>query len=354
MALWIEDENGNLNIDFLVGLVIFIGALLYLIMAIPSIFLPYQTNSVDLGSVVYRTSCLLAEDPGWYIDAGSGVNGTAWEYESTGDLIRVGLAVDKKTPDVLSRDKIMKMKSLPYVLSRDDLGLNNTMTYNYSLDIEQLLPDGTSETMLNVEDPGNPDWTSDVESIDRAILIRDGEGLYYDNQTFIIDGAPIQTTVKTSDLTVQASPCFDNTNATIRLTNFVPSDNYYSGFTVYYFVGPYYNSSAMVQAIEGNEYYLYRNGVYVDDADLETSPFNQGDSLDIIVNMRVIEDEYKPQGLNVSRILVSATPDPIMHTQLFPFPDWGSYEPYEAYNTTNPNYRYFDTKGMMTLQVWQV
>lgn len=348
MALLIDDTNGNLNIDFLVGVVIFIGAFLYLINMIPGIFLPYQTNSVDLGSVVYRTSCLLAEDPGWWINNGLGENGTDWEYESVSDLARVGLAVDKTDPDVLSQDKIYQMKALPYTLSRDDLGLNNTMTYNYSLVIRKLLPDDTTEELLNISQPS---YASNVESIDRMVLIREGEGLYYDNHSFIYGGQLVNAAGATN-LTVGRSPSFDLTNITVRLTDFVPVDGTFCGFDISYYVGPYYNSSALVTAIGGSEYYLYKNGNYMDTADLEVEPFNIGDKLDIVLNMRTIGSKYTTQGLNVSRIMLASTV--VNGMTLAPFPDVSDYETLEDYNVTNPNYRYFDTRGIMTLQVWQV
>ncbi len=351
MGLRIEDESGNLNIDFLVGVVIFIGAFLYIIGTIPGFFLPYQTNSVDLGSVVYRTSCLLAEDPGWYVDDVSGVNGTAWEYEDIAKLARVGLAVDKKTPNVLAMDKVSRMSSIPYVLSRDDLGLNNTLVYNYSLKITRFLPDDTDQVLLNISQPS---YASNVESIDRTIIIREGEGLYYDNHTFIKGGIAYVDTNATN-LSVERHPCFDQTNITVRLTNFVRSNGSYSGFAVYYYVGPYYNDPAKVEAAEGSEYYLFKNGAYMDVADLEFVPFDKGDKLDVVLNMRVIQAKYAALGLNVSRVMLSTVPTAITHQIIAAFPDISlASEVAEDYNLTNPNYRYFDDHGMMTVQVWQV
>ncbi len=171
MAGWIDDTDGNINIDFLIGLVIFLGAFMYLIVSIPGIFLPYQTNSMDLGSVVYRTSCILAEDPGWYANNELGVSGPDWESYSIADLARVGLAVDKRTPNVLSSEKIQVMGNLPYMVSRDNLGLNNTLTYNYSLKIGKILPDGNTEVLLDKSNPYTSATTGNVESIDRMVLI---------------------------------------------------------------------------------------------------------------------------------------------------------------------------------------
>ena len=84
MAGWTDDTDGNINLDFLIGLVIFLGAFMYLISAIPGIFLPYQTNSIDLGIDRLSYQCILAEDPGWYANDATDVNGTAWEFHDCG------------------------------------------------------------------------------------------------------------------------------------------------------------------------------------------------------------------------------------------------------------------------------
>ena len=341
-----RDTDGNLNIDFLVGVVLFIGAFLFLINTIPGIFLPYQTDSVDLGSVVYRTSCLLAEDPGWWSDGI--LNGVNWEqYVSDPDKIsRVGLAIDKKMPNVLSQDKIRGMSALAYNKTREELGLNNTMTYNYSLVITQFLPDGTTKELLDID---QPNYNNNVESIDRMILIRQGEGLYYNGNTH---GEFV--------LPLKREPYFDLGNITIRLDDCVPSvppGGVYSGFLVSYIVGAANDSSPTsgqwIQASQGSEYYIYKNDLYKDAADLEVEPFDVGDKIEIVVDVKAIYSKYSgTDGINISNILLSTFF--INGQRLEPFPSVGEGMNYEEYNLTNPNYRYFDTRGTMKLQVWQV
>ena len=334
-----DDEDGNLNLDFLIGLVIFLGAFMYLISVIPGIFLPYQTNSIDLGSIVYRTSSILAEDPGWYANYAKDINGTAWEFHDVGDLARVGLAVDKRTPNVLSPDKINAMSSLPYVISRDNLGLNNTLVYNYSLKIRTLMPDGSAgQVLLDKSDP----WTSEnVESIDRLVMIREGEGLYYDNLT-LPSHSPI--------LVFGRSPCFDKVNVTVRLSNFEPQDGWPGDFSLAYYVGPYYTPDAKVDAIPNQDFFIKINNQYVDAGSIDALSFNISDKVDIIVNVSEIASKYTTLGLNISRMM-------IFSPGFFPFPDTSQppfNEEFEDYNTTNPYYRYFDSRGIMTLRVWEV
>jgi hypothetical protein len=339
MAGWTDDKDGNINLDFLIGLVIFLGAFMYLISAIPGIFLPYQTNSIDLGSIAYRTSCILAEDPGWYASDVTGEDGIAWESHAADDLARVGLAVDKRTPNVLSPEKINAMESLPYVISRDNLGLNSTLVYNYSLKISLLTPDGSAgQVLLDKSDP----WTSEnVESIDRMVMIREGEGLYYDDLTLPSNAM---------NLIIGRSPSFDKANITVRLSNFVPIDGSIGDFSLAYYVGPYYTADALVDATPNQDFFIKINNQYVDASGLDTQTFNLGDKVDIIINVTEIASKYTFQGLNISRMMITSA-------GFAPFPDTSQppfNEEFEDYNTTNSYYRYFDSRGIMTLRVWEV
>jgi hypothetical protein len=62
-----QDDSGQMNIDFLFGLAIFLMAFLYVFTFIPGLFVPYQASAIDLSSVAYKTGAILVEDPGWYI-----------------------------------------------------------------------------------------------------------------------------------------------------------------------------------------------------------------------------------------------------------------------------------------------
>lgn len=95
-----------LSIDFLAGFTIFLLALIVAAGMIPGMLAGLQSATIDYDGVAYRTSVILAEDPGWYEDA-SGNVGTAWEGKQNDEEIqRMGLTVSKDTPDVLSIEKI--------------------------------------------------------------------------------------------------------------------------------------------------------------------------------------------------------------------------------------------------------
>ena len=152
------------------------------------------------------------------------------------------------------------------MLSRDDLGLNNTLVYNYSLKIRMLTPDGSAgNVLLNKSDPSS---SGNVESIDRMVMIREGEGLYYDSPT-LPGNSPI--------LNFGRSPCFDKVNVTVRLSNFAPHDGSFGDFSLAYYVGPYYDASALVDAIPNQDYFIKINNNYADIDSIDTQPFNMGD-----------------------------------------------------------------------------
>jgi hypothetical protein len=96
------DDAGNLSIDFLVGFTIFMITLIYVATLIPTLFIGLQSNSIDYNAVAYRTSVILAEDPGMPYNP-------SWETlpnTSDSDILRFGLALSKDTPNILTPEKI--------------------------------------------------------------------------------------------------------------------------------------------------------------------------------------------------------------------------------------------------------
>ena len=99
----IEDKRGQMSIDFLVGISLFILALSFVAVSISGMFLPFQTETIDLNSVSYRTSVILVEDAGYWNDGGN--NGEDWE-NNINNTERIGLAIDKMHPNELELNKL--------------------------------------------------------------------------------------------------------------------------------------------------------------------------------------------------------------------------------------------------------
>jgi hypothetical protein len=102
-----SDDSGILSIDFLVGFTIFIIAFIWVVSMIPGLLIGLQAYTIDYDAVAYRTGVILVEDPGYpdYLDR----NNLAWEEKLKNDkrdVIRLGLALSKDTPNILSQEKV--------------------------------------------------------------------------------------------------------------------------------------------------------------------------------------------------------------------------------------------------------
>ncbi len=110
------DDKGNLSIDFLVGFTIFILAFIWVVSMIPGLLIGLQSYTIDYDAVAYRTGVILVEDPGWPASP---------PWESYGDLqkfnvTRLGLALSRDTPNILSEDKVNRFFCTTAFIYPDD------------------------------------------------------------------------------------------------------------------------------------------------------------------------------------------------------------------------------------------
>jgi len=268
------DDTGQSNIDFLFGISVFLLTFIYAATFIPGLFSLYQPASIDLNSVAYRTSAMLAEDPGWYTYAVNGnlTGDTAWETHDN-NLSRIGLAVDKEHPGVLLIDKINKLNEINYPVVKDKLGLNGTVKYDINISI--VMNDtrtGERKELINMTTPDCQ--ATNVESIERNILISTGKQLFLDSG------------IKHTD-SIQR----------INISNMTPS--YKDNFTIRIF-----NATGNIMKVEwsndivnpistwvyGNDYIFYLNGRYVASPPVVLS---DEDKLEVVVmNNALVYDVY--------------------------------------------------------------
>lgn len=189
-----SNEGAQSSIDFLTGVVIFMLTLTYLMVQIPSIFAPFQTQSTDLQPVAYRTGMILVEDAGWWYDIGNGQGGTDWENVSRDNVCRIGLAANKHNPsnfsELMNRGKVCvlsenKIKALNTAYAnqtmhnwiRDRLGLSITRIYAYNISLQHL--NGTTAEPMFIPNNTHPALsignqipeTTEVEKIERLVAI---------------------------------------------------------------------------------------------------------------------------------------------------------------------------------------
>ncbi len=103
----IKDEDAILSIDFLAGFTIFILSLIMVISLVPGVLAGIQSDNIDYDAVAYRTSVILVEDPGAPDNPSWDLMGP-YDMEHKADIQRLGLAVSKDTPNILSREKVDK------------------------------------------------------------------------------------------------------------------------------------------------------------------------------------------------------------------------------------------------------
>jgi len=97
-----HNDRGNLSIDFLAGITIFMLALIWVATMIPGLLIGVQSRTIDVDAISYRTGVILAEDPGMPITP-------PWENKNDyqkNEIDRFGLAASKDTPNILKLAKI--------------------------------------------------------------------------------------------------------------------------------------------------------------------------------------------------------------------------------------------------------
>jgi len=176
-VLYFNDTCGQISIDFLMGIVIFLFTLAFIIQFLPSLFTSVSGEG-SLNSVAYRTANILTEDPGWW---GNGTyNSTDWE-KHTADLSRIGLAVDTTpetrgthTPNMLNKTKIQQVLTLNQTMVTNKLGLYDKIggfqvDYGYNITLEQnsnpMVINGTILTFGKT-----PPTSQDIIKITRLVL----------------------------------------------------------------------------------------------------------------------------------------------------------------------------------------
>ncbi len=97
------NDSGVLSIDFLAGFTIFLIAFVWVVSLIPGLLIGLQAHTIDYDAVAYRTGVILVEDPGEIV-AQNITN--PWESLPVDRVARLGLAISRDTPNILSEEKV--------------------------------------------------------------------------------------------------------------------------------------------------------------------------------------------------------------------------------------------------------
>ena len=216
-------DEGQISIDFLLGISIFLLTFGFVIQFIPGLFLS-TSGGGSLDSVVYRTANILADDPGWWQN--NKQNGTDWEMH-TGDISRIGLATDKtpgtmqtRTPRMLNKTKIEQFLKLNKTIRTNSLGLyhkigSSQIDYGYNITLEQ----NGNPIIINgsIISFGETSPTSgDIYKITRQVLVETGN---------IASFRADELTGSSSDNVIINISGLQKENVTIQITDFNITDD---------------------------------------------------------------------------------------------------------------------------------
>lgn len=221
------DERGQIAVDFLLGISLFLIALMFIVQFIPGLFIPSSANEGSLDHTAYRTATVLAEDPGWWGD--NIKSNTGWEH-NTANVKRIGLAADDdssskltNSPNLISKNKTIAMMQI-YKTNKtgfeQKMGLydnvnGNLLYYGYNISLvntssnKPIVLDTTNIT-LGDEIPAD----RDVIKIVRIVLIETGKAAYFDADELT---TPYPTPSNVTSLSV-AGP--KNEDVTVVLSKF--------------------------------------------------------------------------------------------------------------------------------------
>ncbi len=121
------NDSGLLSIDFLAGFTIFMVAFIFVVTMASGLLVGLSSKSIDYDGVAYRTGVILVEDPGWTVD-----KKPSWEQVDqyhTDKIVRLGLALDKLTPNILSNSKVKRFFSTDPDLSYSGGDYNSKLVF---------------------------------------------------------------------------------------------------------------------------------------------------------------------------------------------------------------------------------
>jgi hypothetical protein len=145
-----KNDSGLLSIDFIAGFTIFLIAFIVVVTMVSGLLIGLQSRTIDYDALAYRTGVILAEDSG---DPGGpgDVNdpyGPGWEtknFKSTQEkkeIIRLGLALSKYYPNILSPSKVGKFFYNNTGFADDDYNnyRQKLVLYNFNNQFLSILP----------------------------------------------------------------------------------------------------------------------------------------------------------------------------------------------------------------------
>lgn len=169
-----DDDSALLSIDFLAGFTVFLLAFIIAASMVPGMLASLQSSTVDHDAVAYRTGVILAEDPGWWFDEVTMTGHTHWEGERTAldSIKRMGLAISKDTPGILSMGKVERFFDSDAYKDDPEFYSSNLFFSDYPYAFNISLKEVESDKPLSIGSPVPKD-TTDYGSIRRMVMLKE-------------------------------------------------------------------------------------------------------------------------------------------------------------------------------------
>lgn len=141
------NDSGQLSIDFLAGISIFVLTIIIAATMISSLLIGLQAKKIDYDAVAYRTGVILVEDPGEpntqfnYLTI---TENDQWEfigYFQKDKVRRFGLSLYKSTPHVLAEQKILSFYNsarFPELSEYRDRIIAGDYPYNFNVSLKKI------------------------------------------------------------------------------------------------------------------------------------------------------------------------------------------------------------------------
>lgn len=169
-----DDDSALLSIDFLAGFTVFLLAFIVAASMVPGMLASLQSSTVDHDAVAYRTGVILTEDPGWWFDKVTMTGHTHWEGERTAldHIQRMGLAISKETPGILSKGKVDRFFNQTAYNADPEFYSSRLFFSDYPYAFNISLKEGKSGETYTIGSPVPKD-TTDYGSIRRMVMLKE-------------------------------------------------------------------------------------------------------------------------------------------------------------------------------------
>lgn len=172
----IMNDSGQLSIDFIIGLSIFMIALIMVSTMASGLLIGLRSKTIDYDAVAYRTGVILVEDPGENTTFPGQIitdPSVQWEFIGLSEkarVLRFGLSLYKSTPNILSKKKVDSYGNHTIYNNLEDYRSRIIFgSYPYHFNITLLPLEGSLSPVYSGE-PYNP--YSSYGYIRRIVLIK--------------------------------------------------------------------------------------------------------------------------------------------------------------------------------------